>query len=136
MLKVNSTNTWKKFKLCSELTRKTTKWYHWRRFAALLVNFKHILQLALLFRLLTWACNAVRNCKNIFIVVIKQNCNNRYSTKIVYNFSLKMSVSNQREEMSCHLSNERCRVCPQTILYYRFYNTAEAAAGGVPDLTS
>ena len=47
-----------------------------------------------------------------------------------------MSVSNRREEMSRHLSNERCRICPQTILYYRFYITAEAAARGAPDLTS
>ena len=53
MFKVNNRNTRTRCEICSELTIKTPKRRQWRRSCAFIVNFKHILHLALLFLLLT-----------------------------------------------------------------------------------
>ena len=46
-------NTRKRYKICSKLTIKTPKRHQWRHTGFLIANFDHILQLALMFLLLT-----------------------------------------------------------------------------------
>ena len=54
LLKINSRNTRTRCEICSELTIKTPKRRHCCRFADFIVNFTQILNLLLLFPLLTW----------------------------------------------------------------------------------
>ena len=53
MFKVNNRNTRTRCEICSKLTIKTPEQRQWRRFGAYIVNFKHILHLALVFLLST-----------------------------------------------------------------------------------
>ena len=53
MLKVNNRNTRARCEICSKLTMKTPERCQWRRPGAFIVNFEHILHLALVFSLLT-----------------------------------------------------------------------------------
>ena len=53
LLKVNTKNTRTRFEICSKLTIKIPKGRQWRSSGILIVNFKHILHLVLVFLLLT-----------------------------------------------------------------------------------
>ena len=53
MFKVNNRNTRTWCEICSKLTIKTTERRHWRPSGVFIVNFKHTLQLILVFLLLT-----------------------------------------------------------------------------------
>ena len=53
MLKVNNKNIRTRCKICSKLTIKTPEQRQWRRSGVFIVNFEHILHLALVFLLLT-----------------------------------------------------------------------------------
>ena len=53
LFKVNNRNTRTIYEICSKLTIKTPQWSQWRHSGAFIVNFKHILHIALLFLLLT-----------------------------------------------------------------------------------
>ena len=52
MFKVNNKNARARREICSKLTIKTPERRHWRRFGVFIVNFEHILHLALVFLLL------------------------------------------------------------------------------------
>ena len=52
LFKVNDINTRARREICSKLTIKTPERRHWRRFGVFIVNFEHILHLALVFLLL------------------------------------------------------------------------------------
>ena len=53
LFKVNNRNTRTIYEIYSKLTIKTPKWSQWRHSGAFIVNFEHILHIALLFLLLT-----------------------------------------------------------------------------------
>ena len=53
LLKVNSSNARTRCEICSKLKIKTPERNQWRRSGAFIVNFEHILHLALVFLLLT-----------------------------------------------------------------------------------
>ena len=53
MFKVNNTNSRTRCEICSKLTIKTPERRHWHRSGVFIVNFEHILQLVLVFLLLT-----------------------------------------------------------------------------------
>ena len=53
LLRVNNRNTITRSEICSKLTIKTPERRHWRRSGIFIVNFKNILQLVLVFQLLT-----------------------------------------------------------------------------------
>ena len=53
MFKVDNKNTRTRCEICSKLTIKTPKRRHWRRYGVFIVNFEHILHLALVSLLLT-----------------------------------------------------------------------------------
>ena len=53
MFKVNNRNTRTKCEICSKLIIKTTERCQWRRSGVFIVDFEHILHLALVFLLLT-----------------------------------------------------------------------------------
>ena len=54
LLKVNIGNTRTMCEICSELTIKTTERYQWRLSGIFIVNFKHILHIALVFPFWLW----------------------------------------------------------------------------------
>ena len=53
LLKVNNKNTRTRYEIYSKLTIKTPEERQWRRSVVLIVNFKHISHLALVFLLIT-----------------------------------------------------------------------------------
>ena len=67
MFKVNNTNAGTRCEICSKLTIKTPERRNWRRSSVFIVNFAHILHLALVFLLLT--LNKVQEFfANIFLI--------------------------------------------------------------------
>ena len=52
MFKVNNRHTRTRYEICSELTIKTPERQQWRHSGVFIVNFEHILHLALVFILL------------------------------------------------------------------------------------
>ena len=53
LLNVNNRNTRARCEISSKLTMKTTEWHYWRHSGVFIINFEHILDLVLVFLLLT-----------------------------------------------------------------------------------
>ena len=53
LFKDSNRNTRKRCEICSKLTVKTPEWRQWRRSGVFIVNFKHVVDLFLVFPLLT-----------------------------------------------------------------------------------
>ena len=96
LLKVNNSYTRKRRKICSKLTIKTPEWCHWRRSGVLIVNFKHISLLFLVFLLLT--LNKKRFVGTLLKKVLKK-CENKYLDEVFsgQNINFKLLVEHSNE---------------------------------------
>ena len=96
LLKVSNSYTRKRRKICSKLTIKTPEWCQWRRSGVLIVNFKHISLLFLLFLLLT--LNKKRFVGTLLKKVLKI-CQNKYLNEVFsgQNINFKLLVEHSNE---------------------------------------